>query len=120
MPKDFLNITEFANRIGVSRKTVISWDNKGILKPHHRTPNGYRLYSEEQVSEFLSRKELPKTEPAFLTSRLFAEKIGVSQETVIAWDKKRLLTPHHKTPTGMRLYTREQVEEYLNNKNTTD
>lgn len=49
----FYSTQEFANAIGVHKNTVIRWDNKGRLKPHHKDRHGYRYYSQEQVTEFL-------------------------------------------------------------------
>lgn len=36
----FYRINEFAHMIGVSKNTLRNWDEKGILKPHHKMPNG--------------------------------------------------------------------------------
>lgn len=52
----------------------------------------------------------------FLTVDQFAKQIGVHPQTVRKWDKEGLLVAHHKTPSGRRLYSKEQVEEYLSNK----
>lgn len=51
----FLTVNEFASRIGVHPQTVRMWDKKGMLKPHHKTPSGRRLYSEEQVSDYFGK-----------------------------------------------------------------
>lgn len=52
----------------------------------------------------------------FLTVSEFAKKIGVHPQTVRQWDETGVLMPHHKTPSGRRQYSEEQVEEYLNNR----
>lgn len=52
----YLTITQFAKAIGVHTQTLRGWDRNNKLKPHHRMPGGKRLYSEEQVSEFLNNK----------------------------------------------------------------
>lgn len=54
-------------------------------------------------------------EPKFLTVDEFAKRIGVHQQTVRAWDKNGVLPAHHKTPSGRRLYSEEQVMTYLGN-----
>ena len=54
--------------------------------------------------------------PKFLTVEEFARKIGVHPQTVRLWDKNGVLVPHHKTPSGRRLYTDDQVREYFSNK----
>lgn len=54
-------------------------------------------------------------EPQFLTVDEFARKIGVHPQTLRTWDKNGVLIPHHKTPSGRRLYSEEQVSLYFNN-----
>lgn len=54
--KIFLSITEFAEKIGVHQQTVRRWDSNGTLKPHHKTPSGYRIYSQQQVDDYLNSK----------------------------------------------------------------
>ena len=113
----FLTTLEFAKAIGVSRATVVLWDKKGLLKPYMRTPTGYRQYTQEQIEEYKKDKALgirKKPVRKYMTSTEFAEAIGVSPCTVIKWDNRGLLKPHHTTPSGRREYAREQVDEYLN------
>lgn len=50
----FLTVDQFAKQIGVHPQTVRKWDNEGVLAAHHKTPSGRRLYSEEQVKEYLN------------------------------------------------------------------
>lgn len=50
----FLTVEEFAKRIGVHPQTLRQWDKTGVLPPHHKTPSGRRLYSEEQVEEYFN------------------------------------------------------------------
>ena len=52
----FLSISDFAKQIGVHQQTVRRWDANGTLKPHHRTPKGYRIYTEQQVQNYLNQK----------------------------------------------------------------
>lgn len=58
-------------------------------------------------------------EKRFLTSSEFAAIIGVHIQTLRNWDTSGKLKPHHKTPGGRRMYSREQAETYLNQKNDT-
>ena len=55
-------------------------------------------------------------EKQFLTSREFAEAIGVHIQTLRYWDGIGKLKPHHKMPGGRRMYAKEQVTEYLTKK----
>lgn len=52
----FLTISEFAKAIGISQNTIRKWESKGLLKPHHKTPGGRRLYSNEQVNAYLNQE----------------------------------------------------------------
>lgn len=50
----------------------------------------------------------------FYTIGEFAQQIGVSSGTLRRWEQCGKLLPHHRTPTGYRVYSSEQVEKYLN------
>lgn len=52
---EYLSIQEFAKAIGVCTQTVRRWDKQGKLKPNHKTPNGYRVYTREQINEYLQK-----------------------------------------------------------------
>lgn len=56
---EFLKISEFSMAIGVSTSTLRQWDKKGILTPHHKTPYGYRVYSQDQVDAYLTNGVKP-------------------------------------------------------------
>lgn len=47
---------DFANLIGISAVTLRKWEETGKLIPHHRSPTGYRYYSEEQLKDYLKGK----------------------------------------------------------------
>lgn len=50
----FLTKPEFAEAIGVCSNTVTSWENKGLIKPHHRSLTRRSYYTQEQVDRILS------------------------------------------------------------------
>lgn len=52
--KKFLTISEFANAIGVHEQTLRKWDKDGKLKPNHKTPNGRRAYTQQQVDDYFN------------------------------------------------------------------
>ena len=54
MVEQFYKISEFAKLIGVSSVTLRTWDEKGLLRPHHVSPSGYRYYSSAQLQDYLS------------------------------------------------------------------
>ena len=41
------------------------------------------------------------------------EKLGVSTYTLRLWEKNGKLIPHHRTQGNQRVYSDEQVQEYL-------
>lgn len=49
----------------------------------------------------------------YLSVGEFADRIGVTVNTLRNWDKNGKLKPHHKTAGGLRVYTDEQADEYL-------
>lgn len=54
--KEFLSIQEFANAIGVTTQTIRRWDKSGKLKPDHKTPSGYRMYSRTQIETYFEKQ----------------------------------------------------------------
>lgn len=46
----YLQIGEFAERTGVTQRTLRFYEEKGLLKPPSRMEGGFRLYSEEDVA----------------------------------------------------------------------
>ena len=42
----YYTIHEVSKILGVSAQTLRNWDKSGKLKPNHKSPNGYRYYSE--------------------------------------------------------------------------
>lgn len=50
----FLTIGEVADRIGVTIQILRNWDKSGQFTAHHRTRGNQRVYSEEQVEDYLS------------------------------------------------------------------
>ena len=53
MQEKFITISEAAKILGISHDTLGRWGKKGLLKPHHISPSGYRYYTEKQIYEFL-------------------------------------------------------------------
>lgn len=51
---NLMTIGEFANLTGLTRQTLIFYDNSEVLKPVERKENGYRYYSKKQIYEAFS------------------------------------------------------------------
>ena len=56
----YYKIGDFASLIGVSTVTLRKWEEAGKLLPHHRSPTGYRYYSEKQLVDYLHSKKQQK------------------------------------------------------------
>lgn len=49
----YYSIKEFASLIGKSAQTLRNWEKSGALIPNHKSPNGYRYYTEDQLNAYL-------------------------------------------------------------------
>lgn len=52
----YYTIHETKQILGVSAQTLRNWDKSGKLKPHHRSSNGYRYYSESDLNVILGKR----------------------------------------------------------------
>lgn len=50
----------------------------------------------------------------FLSIGEFANRIGVTIQTLRNWDKSDKLKPHHRTFSGHRVYAESQIDDYFN------
>ena len=46
-----LSITEVANELGVTTKTITRWEKAGKIRPAKRDWRGWRVYAPEEVEE---------------------------------------------------------------------
>jgi DNA (cytosine-5)-methyltransferase 1 len=51
--RDFLNIKEAAELMGVDKMTLRRWDKAGKLKAYRNPMNKYRLYKREELEALL-------------------------------------------------------------------
>lgn len=51
--KDYLNIKQASELLGVSSMTLRRWDNLGKLKSYRHPLNKYRLYKKEELENLL-------------------------------------------------------------------
>lgn len=56
----YYSIHKMCEIIGVTPQTLRNWEKTGKLEPHHKTVNGYRYYTHEQLNQVLNIK--PKTD----------------------------------------------------------
>ncbi|MDP3999073.1 MAG: helix-turn-helix domain-containing protein [bacterium] len=55
--KDYFNIKEAAQLLGVSPLTLRNWDKKGMLVAYRNPINNYRAYKVAQVEKLLDEME---------------------------------------------------------------
>jgi putative resolvase len=60
---------EFAKRIGSKIRTVIDWDNRGVLKAQ-RTKTGRRYYTETQALEYLNQTKVSDNRAVIIYCRV--------------------------------------------------
>ena len=68
----YLKVSEAANFLGITPKTLRNWDRSGKLKPVRNPANGYRLYRREDLESFLAQVEGPsgEDEPHFASDAM--------------------------------------------------
>lgn len=52
-----LNVSEFAQKVGISRRTLYRYMQKGVIKPRISSLNGTRFFTEEDVLKFKHDEE---------------------------------------------------------------
>lgn len=57
--KDFLRISEAAEYLGVSSRTLRNWENAGKITAHRHPVNGYRLFRQQDLDELLKQVQQP-------------------------------------------------------------
>lgn len=53
--KDCVRVSEAAEMLGVTTKTLRNWDRSGKVKAMRHPVNGYRLYPRKQLEHLLSQ-----------------------------------------------------------------
>jgi MerR family transcriptional regulator, copper efflux regulator len=57
-PQETLHISEVAERIGLSLRTVRYYEEQGLFAPAGRTDGGFRLYTQREVDRLLLIKQM--------------------------------------------------------------
>lgn len=52
-------------------------------------------------------------ETELLSTSQVAKHLFVSEQTIREWEKKKILQPMYKLPSGKRLYTDYQIKDFL-------
>lgn len=61
--RDFLQISEAAEYLGVSPNTLRNWENAGKIAAHRHPVNGYRLFKKEDLDALLNQLQEGRREP---------------------------------------------------------
>lgn len=106
-----LSAKEFAEATGIDRSTLREWHLSGRLKAVKVGNRGRRRYNQEQVQKYFDGEYDGVKEDGFIDRKNFADLVGVSEHTIVSWQKKGKLFPDHKSVTRIWQYRPEQVEE---------
>lgn len=110
----YLSLNEFASAIGLDSTKIRRMEKAGEITPHHLTPTGRHMYSQNQVDTWLARAaEENQRIAACLTDKEYAAQIGLTVQTLRAYEKKGILVPAF-IKDRRRYYTRQQVRAYFN------
>lgn len=59
MGEMYVSVGKASKMLGVSTRTLYNWDKSGVLKAHHRTAGGNKLYSITQIEQFMQGNGKP-------------------------------------------------------------
>ncbi len=129
-----LKVTEFAEKAGVSVRTLHHYDRLGLLRPSGRTRASYRLYGErefarlqqivtlkfiglplKEIKRLLDHSDLDLTETLYLQRRLLIEKRQQLDLAIQAIAEAERSTVLGRTPDWTALKKIIEVMEMQNN-----
>lgn len=98
------SIAQFADRTGISPSALRFYERKGLLTPAARLPNGYRVYSPEQVEEALLINSLRQTGVSLAAIQAFLTQGGEGRRALIAQWRREVAD---------RLLSIQMADQYL-------
>jgi len=102
-----ISSNDLANRLGVSRATVLRAVARGLFKPAVVTPGGHRRFRPEDVEGFARRG----TSVELVSSKEAARLLGVSQPTLNRAVRDGRVQPAVVTPGGHRRFATSDLAE---------
>jgi excisionase family DNA binding protein len=99
-----ISSNDLAQRLGVSRATVLRAVARGLLQPAVVTPGGHRRFLLTEDAE-----ELIERQPELVTSREAARLLGVSQPTLNRAVREGRLRAAAVTPGGHRRFAASEL-----------
>jgi excisionase family DNA binding protein len=115
-----ISSNDLADRLGVSRATVLRAVAKGRLKPALVTPGGHRRFHPRDVEELGGRLRYDGLRPDLIGSSEAARLLGVSQQTLNRAVRQGRLRPASVTPGGHRRFQTSDIVTGREAEQTTD
>lgn len=105
-----ISSNDLANRIGVSRATVLRAVARGLLRPAVVTPGGHRRFLPEDAEELAGHLDGRERPADLLSSSEAARVLGVSQPTLNRAVREGRVRPAAITPGGHRRFAASELE----------
>jgi excisionase family DNA binding protein len=106
-----LSSNDLAQRLGISRATVLRAVARGLLKPALVTPGGHRRFLPQDVGGLECRLTGSKRPDELIGSSEAARQLGVSQQTLNRAVRNGSVRPTVVTPGGHRRFTSSDIAE---------
>jgi excisionase family DNA binding protein len=106
-----ISSNDLADRLGVSRATVLRAVAKGRLKPAVVTPGGHRRFLPHDVGELGGRPPRNGRSRELVSSSEAARLLGVSQQTLNRAVREGRVRPAVVTPGGHRRFDASDIVE---------
>jgi excisionase family DNA binding protein len=106
-----ISSNDLADRLGVSRATVLRAVAKGRLKPALITPGGHRRFRAQDVEELGGRLRPNGRSRELIGSSEAARLLGVSQQTLNRAVRDGRVRPAVVTPGGHRRFETSEIIE---------
>ncbi len=58
---EYMQTSEAAEYLGVHHNTIRKWAERGLIKMHRNPANGYRLFRQDELDNFLKTVAKPTT-----------------------------------------------------------
>jgi excisionase family DNA binding protein len=106
-----ISSNDLANRLGVSRATVLRAVARGLLKPAVVTPGGHRRFRPQDIEGFARGAALCDEAAELVSSKEAARLLGVSQPTLNRAVRAGRVQPAVVTPGGHRRFATSELAE---------
>jgi excisionase family DNA binding protein len=104
-----LSSNDLADRLGVSRATVLRAVARGLLRPALVTPGGHRRFRPQDIDGLGGRLEANDPSRDLIGSSEAARLLGVSQQTLNRAVRQGRLRPAVVTPGGHRRFATSDI-----------